>query len=95
MKKNETDQSRRYPQVKDLSTRAAASDDDGSLTRGSGTGQPALALLLVNHGKSTLAEYSLDISKLPLYFKHGGKALEVRDIWNLKTLPGAEVNTFR
>jgi hypothetical protein len=47
----------------------------------------ALALLLVNHDETTLSEYSLEISQLPNYFKHGGKPLEVRDVWRQETLP--------
>ena len=69
--------------VKDVSTSA----EDDAAGAGGGGGGPALALLLVNHGAATLPEYSLDISQLPSYFKHGGQPIEVRDIWGQKTLP--------
>ena len=52
-----------------------------------GPGGAALALLLVNHGQTALESYSVPVSKLPPYFKHGGKGLQVRDIWNRKPLP--------
>ena len=45
---------------------------------------PGLAVLLVNHGDAELVEYSVAVSKLPPYFKHGGKGLAVRDVWNRK-----------
>ena len=47
----------------------------------------ALAVLLVNLGQSALESYTLPLSKLPSYFKHGGGSVRVRDVWHHKTLP--------
>lgn len=74
--------------VKDLSIpRGQRQNDYTGDEDEQGTTGPALALLFVNHGETALSEYRLDVSQLPSYFKHGGKSLEVRDIWAHKTLP--------